>query len=112
VSPAEVLEAAADLIESRGWCQGRYAAIAVDGGSCGHLHPEATCWCAEGAIGRVAGLTLWALWQLDGRCGALAAMRDYLGRSVVTWNDEKGRTAEEVARELRACAAKLRGGAQ
>lgn len=109
MSPAEVLEKAADLIESRGWCQGRYAAIGHNDDSCSHLDSRAACWCAEGAIGRVAGIQIP---QLDGRYPAIAALRDHLGSPIVKWNDEMGRTRAEVVRELRACAAKLRGGAQ
>lgn len=51
----DILREAAALIEQPGrWSKGFYALYA-DGGACDPLDPEAVCWCALGAIVKVAG---------------------------------------------------------
>ena len=98
---AEVLEAAALLIEPEGaWTQGVIAADA-DGGETGPVSPDARCWCMEGAIERVtAGYNNRA---------AFEAVRDYLGLHFIhEWNDEPQRTQSEAVDILRKAAAVAR----
>jgi len=93
---SEILSKAADLIEPEGkwttvWC-------AVDKNGVGHLNgniDSAVCWCAIGAVERIAG----------GYCSdstvALSFVRDVIGEHVDIWNDEAGRTQSEVVSALR-----------
>jgi hypothetical protein len=98
---SEVLNAAADLIEARGWRQGEPGWRS--GGSAG--------LCLEGAL--IAALSLDHL-EVYG-CPAYAAVADYLDRTPAPsiapvkdalwqWNDAPGRTASEVIEVLRAAA--------
>lgn len=94
-----VLRAAADLIESEGaWTTGAWARDA-DGVSVFPDEPSAVCWCAEGAIARVAG---------DGLAGqetaeVINAVEQHIGRGIVTWNDTQ-RAARPVVAALRRAA--------
>lgn len=72
----------------------------ADGTSVSTTSRYATCWCAEGAI-EVEG----------GACtGALIALEHELGRIPHRWNDDRGRTADEVADAMERAAAKLEAG--
>jgi hypothetical protein len=93
-TPADVLRHAALVIEERGWTQGDFSS------------GEAGPYCAMGAIA-VA---------LEGdpvptvlRNPAYSALTRYLGLGqnfgrAFTWNDDDGRTAEEVTSTLRSAA--------
>ncbi len=109
---ADVLDAAADHIQQHGWAQGSYRT------------PDGCC-CARGAIAVTRG-------DYDGCVNAddvdaekaLEELGDYLvehdlvdvseddrGQGVcpiITWNDEPGRTADEVIGTLRRVAAEQR----
>lgn len=109
MTPADVLERAAALIEQPGkWTQGAFAR-AANGNPIGPLSPNATCWCAYGAIGRATG-DGWPAVEAVGAFGCSVPNPD--GRpqrdAIAIWNDAPERTAAEVAAALRACAAKLR----
>lgn len=67
---------AAEIVRER-WCQKRF----------GYLGEQR---CVAGAIAEAA----------PGSIVSYRAFRTWLGREVVSWNDEYGRTAEEVAEAL------------
>ena len=90
------LRAAAEVLERGGWTQGRY------------YRPETGCRCAIGAIVAVLGghdteFTIPDEAQPRWRAveGALEA---HLNHFIDIWNDEPGRTADEVIAALRAAA--------
>jgi hypothetical protein len=95
---AAVLERAADVIVERGWCQGVF--------HCG------SSVCAVGAISvvvngdpipvdRMPATDAFDLWLHDHR-----DLPPYGEDGLISdWNDEPGRTADEVITALRECAA-------
>lgn len=89
MTPADVLDAAADQIERHGWAQ--LVFDAKDGSRC-----------VLGAINRVVGSTYI---QRDRSKELLWA---YIGQSPMYWNDKPGRTADEVIETLRKAAAAAR----
>jgi hypothetical protein len=119
--PADILEAAADLLETNGWIQGEFEFNGK--------------FCAVGAIRQVSGLyqSAVALQEL-GRTNmynrdstdydictstssaAESALSDSLGSQAVdgglvyvpSWNDEPGRTADEVIDLMKHTAKDLR----
>jgi hypothetical protein len=124
----KVLERAAELVE-RGWCQGHVATTEA-GTPCTLV--EADRVCAMGAILlAIKELDVWsetdpvgmpisqyaASFVAPGLRQRFDQWSDYL-RSVVPshsislsmWNDAKGRTADEVASEMRAAAKRLAPG--
>ena len=101
------LRAAADLIERDGWTQGRYH---LDG-----------CHCALGAIATAitgdpqadpdegifaadadGDMKMWTRWGRATR--VLRWQIDGPGAAISEWNDEHGRTAEEVVAKMREAA--------
>jgi predicted Abi (CAAX) family protease len=90
VTPAQVLNAAADLIEPEGaWKQ--------------HGGNLRTCWCAGEAIAHVTvDLDLLDRWV------AIGAANNCLGlltrQETIPWNDVPGRTQSEVVAALRKAA--------
>lgn len=92
---AEILERAAQILEERGWTQGRYGADSIDIITAG---PH----CAIGAIATAYGDSDKYL-----RSEAELVLAEFLGLEygdVEPWNDEEGRTAGEVIAALRAAA--------
>jgi hypothetical protein len=82
-----LLEAGLARISPPGaWTQGYYARNAA-GNPVTSTAPEAVCWCAAGAI--VAGPLAW--WQ-----AATRLLSEVVGGSLADWNDEPGRTQDEV----------------
>ncbi|MEV6524668.1 hypothetical protein AB0M43_22185 [Longispora sp. NPDC051575] len=102
LTPADVLDAAADYITAYGWCQDQY--FDVDTLSFGMVYPPA---CALGAI-----------FQVTGERDAVRVLGEYINsirqctcpidinpddcacddiESVDVWNDTHGRTADEVS---------------
>jgi hypothetical protein len=100
-SVADVLNRAAYLLSKPGaWCR-RDAAQTKTGYSVEVNDPQATCWCAGGAIHRVAGPdTLPALDAFE------AYVDKHLGWSYgfMKWNDVPARSQKEVVKALRAAA--------
>lgn len=88
---ADVLNDAADHLCFGGWVQGQ--------------HYRGTASCAVGALDRATqGKSALAI-------RALETFRQYLGvRSVISWNDLPGRTADEVVNAMRHAAKELRDG--
>jgi hypothetical protein len=85
VTTSEILNGAADLIESKGWRQGL---------AC---NSPLGLLCVGEALDEVAGDGAY----IDRRI--TSALLPY-GSSVVEWNDTPGRTKEEVIQALRAAA--------
>ncbi|WP_278070501.1 DUF6197 family protein [Brevundimonas sanguinis] len=104
-SPAEVLKAAADLLEKPGaWTQGAYARDS-SGKSVGPDSQLAECFCALGAIRRSGNYA-------DDVNPAAMALGRSIGFRVGDWNDALKRTQSEVVAALREAArqASIRGG--
>lgn len=104
--PSEVLSAAADLIEPEGaWTQGEFGRRADGSYTMLPSLREAVCFCAEGAIGRAAGIRDIA--EL-GASEALIFMERFVSPgtpwAVSGWNDAPDRTQAEVVAALRAAA--------
>lgn len=106
-TPADVLRAAADLIEPEGaWTQGHYwASPTLDSSDMeepSKVPDDAFCFCALGAIARAADE------EPDHACGhpAAEALKREVG-PVHIWNDAPERTQAEVVAKLREVAAKL-----
>jgi hypothetical protein len=102
LSVADVLDGAADLLEKPGaWTQGVLARHA-NGNPIDPSEPNASCWCALGAITRID----------DGP--KIRAASDAVGRltthGITYFNDMPGRTQAEVIAKLREAAALSRAG--
>lgn len=100
MKPSEVLDKAADKLESGEWAwrQGSY-------GSWGKHQPYELC-ASEALWYAAVGLqgSNWTTWS-----NVIAAMKDHLqGPSIIKWNDTLGRTKEEVISTMRAAAQDLR----
>lgn len=97
---ARTLNKAADLIEEHGWTQGA--------GGWG----DGSNLCLEGAIYAAMGGSIWTEEYVDGerqlpKCRAYKAVVEFLEWTqgpLYRWNDETGRTKEEVVAVLRATA--------
>lgn len=105
IETADVLDRAADIIERNGWWRKSY----YDFGAVGSKPKCELACCARGAINLAAnGRTPDRLSNLGE--DALHALERYLGisgehpDSVADWNDEPGRTVEEVIAALRGAA--------
>lgn len=114
---AEVLDAAADLIEPEGkWTQGafsRNADGAADADEDETTAVEPVCWCALGALAEVSGKStldsyVFALAYPDRAAPGYAALRAFIGGEVADWNDAPERTQAEVVAKLREAAAAAR----
>ena len=106
---ADVLDAAADLIEPEGaWCQKAlgFDALGCSVGAADDIE-RAVCFCAAGAIWRVVGhhsSRVQAVFeQLNKATGGTGG--------VGHWNDARKRTQAEVVAKLREAAALARGAA-
>jgi len=112
--PADILEAAADLLQSRGWQQRAFS---------DHADPrKATAFCAIGAIRTATGYSLAAVeYQNFGAVlynvyreryvysmQASVALAAKVGGDVPAWNDRPDRTAEEVIDVMKHAAKDLR----
>lgn len=97
---ATVLERAADLISKpKSWTRMMMSRNAR-GAYVPPKDPSATCWCAMGAIEKIA----------DNWTPARSALLDFLGVEMIgPWND--GSSHAEVVQALRDAAAKARGAA-
>jgi hypothetical protein len=124
-SVAEILDAAADLIEPEGaWTQGAFSRN-VDGsadyGEDDETDPivaaNPVCWCALGAIAQVADCDPLAFKTFSESYSMITAkakaiLRETLGLSAEMWNDAPERTQAEVVAKLREAAAKAREAGQ
>ena len=97
----DVLLKASSIVEE-GWCQGanhkQENGLAAD-------WLEADQSCAGGAISRALNhLSENPKADMDVWNAALIGLEKHLGRPIVPWNDDQGRTAEEVADAMRQAA--------
>jgi hypothetical protein len=93
MNTAEILRKARALIETKGWTQ--HAIGRRPDGSPIHLAdnlPQASCFCAEGAILMVAGLS-YGRREFTRSAGTVDRA---VGLRLHQWNDAPGRTREEV----------------
>lgn len=89
MTTAEVLRAARAKIE-RGWCQGAIARTSR-GDAVFHDSPTARSWCVAGAIRCIT------INDPAARAAADAEVARAVGSSYIgDWNDERGRTKEQV----------------
>ncbi|TKD50193.1 DUF6197 family protein [Sphingomonas baiyangensis] len=96
---ADVLEAAAKLIEPEGaWTQGSLARD-ENGRMVLPRDADACCWCASGAIMHYGG---------DAPNDAWSNFSATIGGVIPHWNDHQGRTQAEVVAKLREAAALAR----
>ena len=97
---AEVLRAAADLVEPEGaWTRGVYAR-GKDGQQVDPQSRRATCWCGVGAIIRAGGWDSVFRAEKFLRVAARYRSQDALPH----WQDRKGRTQADVVAALRKAA--------
>lgn len=94
-APADLLREAAHLLETRGWCRGRFESRS------GHF-------CAVGALRYAASGASDSSSQSVR--DAVDALKDDLGIPVVRWNDDQ-RDRRKVVRQLRRTADRLSAGA-
>ena len=109
IAVAKTLEAAADTLQARGFHQGMFTANEYD---------ENAPVCAWGAINAALGYDPAGMWERAPGSGAdhapalsvaaMTALNCHLGTSAIHWNDEPGRTADEVVAALRGAAADAR----
>ncbi|GHG10125.1 DUF6197 family protein [Streptomyces hydrogenans] len=103
MTPEEILVSAGDIIRRDGWYQGE-----TDDGD-----PESGAVCLMGAIGRAATgdsrseeVTIWRDGVMEEANRAVQRVIDILGRTDVgVWNDDQGRTVEDVLLVLKQAAA-------
>lgn len=100
---ADVLDAAADLLEKPGaWIKGDLA-LDASGEAVDPSDSNASCWCVMGATERVSD----ASWARRAR-NAFRAVIGGWNKSIPEWNDAPGRTQAEVVAKLREAAALAR----
>lgn len=102
MNTAEILEAAAAEVENRGWYQGGFY------GPAGTVCAAGGMRCALNLEGELFHGEDWGAYD-----DALTAFTSYVigdveWQELFDWNDAEHRTAEQVVKELRACAADLR----
>jgi len=85
-SVVETLKAARKRIE-RGWCQGQQAVDGEGSGVAPH-DDDAVAWCLVGSTAAERSAVL--SWAADD------VLHRVLGRPLVCWNDEPGRTQADV----------------
>lgn len=105
-SNKQILNDAADLLESVGWTQGAFAKHKFypirNLTDLAQFTPD--CYCALGAIAVAGGYTPI---DKDGYGPAVYLLDHIDERQTSTWNDREGQTAENVIATLRECAGKL-----
>lgn len=112
LSVADVLERAADLIEPEGaWIKNGNYALNLERSSVDALDLSATCFCAMGAVHRVAGVSTFSKsGPVELVNTARNALYKILGEPMASWNDRDGRTQPEVVAALRRAATLARAG--
>jgi hypothetical protein len=87
IDPADILEAAADLLETKGWIQGR--------------SKNENGYCAMGAISEASGHNYH-------RILATLPVIEMWAAALVHWNDQETRTADQVIDLMKHAAKDLR----
>lgn len=104
MTPQEILLAAADLIEHTGWTQGQNARD-INGRKCAPGSLRAICFCLEGSQVRIAPRSRRQ--REDARIMVHRELEQRgFARASWFWNDQTGRTKEEVVELMRAAAAR------
>lgn len=104
---ADILTAAADLIEPEGaWTQGEYGRL-PSGRAALNVRDDAVCRCLIGAIFTVLPPESGCLHEVE-KGPAVQTMNEFLGIGAYHWNDAPERTQAEVVAALRAAAEKAR----
>ena len=113
-TPADVLLAAAELLEKPGaWTQGAASRDAFgNSDDDNEILPDAVCWCAWGAILRVSGCTKIGTGYSRKAEPAYDRLKEFIGVDVPIWNDHPSRTQSEVVETLRKAAALAREAGQ
>lgn len=110
---AEVLEKAATLLETKGWTQRNFA-VDKDGEPVAVNSEKACAYCIVGAIRKAIAERLPSEYSkardlyLDLFPKATESIWDVTGTHPILWQDQDGRTAEEVISKLRQVAQQLR----
>lgn len=101
---AKKLNAAADLLETKGWTKGTYARDA-HGESCQVTSRKATCFCLDGALRRVLIPRTWkGRMSFEMKDALCLQIEKFLGiQSLIDWNDTR-RSAKPVIAALRGAA--------
>jgi hypothetical protein len=97
MTPDEILDRAADLIDERGWCQGTYQ------DSAGGL-----CIDAATAVAAMGRLDILRAIKNSSFVDATLAVVEAVDATTFKWNDAPERTQEEVTSTMRAVAITLR----
>lgn len=104
MNTADILDKAADLIDTRGWNQGHYV------NESGGLDLDGALHAAVGMDPqRGTGMHRWPGWTQERELASnrtYAWLKRWFNRSEtpIWWNDQAGRTKEEVVSTLRAAA--------
>jgi hypothetical protein len=97
---AEALEGAANVLRTIGWCQGvgskRILGVTVG-------------YCALGALGKTLGNDTYNV-AIAAETAMMRYLRDDHFGTLPPWNDEPGRTSEEVIETMLGTAKALRNG--
>jgi hypothetical protein len=100
-SVSDLLDRAAEILTAPGaWTQGELARDANGAPVLGPCYPEAVCFCLIGAVEAAGASDLV-------EAATIEFLYDQLGL-VASWNDEPGRTQQEVVDRLRGAAALAR----
>lgn len=102
---ADILEAAAEILETEGWVKGNfYRDPALWGRS-------NSGYCAVGSIRQAVGVLYSNDVKLDEQAeGAVMALRNHIQDDVPVWNDQPNRTKFEVIDTLKTVAKDIRNG--
>lgn len=110
MNEADILEKAADLIESVGHCKDVYCKLDDD--------DKVIAYCAVGAIRKAAGVPEEELSRREFKytsytsaTNATNKLQDAVAGFVPDWNDHSDRTAEEVVEKMKQVAKDLRNAA-
>jgi len=87
-----------EVLEKYDWCQGHYA-LADDGSPIGALSSRACHFCAAGAIMKAYNFTVDDYMQSMQQRKFHSAIPTIF--SISGWNDQEGRTKEEVIAKLK-----------
>lgn len=107
LSAGKVLADAAYLLETRGWTQHVFGRDKAGYEVAEYALSEAACLCAIGAIAVAVGRMPDVTWDGTVAEEATDLLAKHIGtRWIPGWNDEPGRTREEVIGAFRGAAAK------
>ncbi len=87
----KVLDKAIDLLDKKGWCQNQFAKD-KKGCSVAIGSKEAASFCVQGALLKAGVNNL----KFDTSLKVYNVLNQLVPEGYIEWNDEKGRTKEEV----------------